>query len=202
MTGHLTMEQLVAARDGDRSDPSLAAAHRHLADCPACQGELDRLHQRTARLRALATMAPGRDHFPDVRSHLQSAAAHRRQRTLATIGLAIAAIFLIAVVGRNLLQPPTLDAEQQLETAMTDSQLLEQQLREWRPDARVLDAQTAVVVIQLEDRIAALDAELARVATHRAEERRDPELALWQKRVGLMNALVDVHVTKASNVGL
>lgn len=68
MTGHLTMEQLVAARDGDRSDPTLAAAHRHLAGCPACQGELDRLHQRTARLRALATMAPGRDHFPAVRS--------------------------------------------------------------------------------------------------------------------------------------
>lgn len=109
---------------------------------------------------------------------------------------------MIAVVGRNLVQPPPLDAEQQLATAMTDSQLLEQQLREWHPDSRMLDAQTAVVVIQLEDRIAALDAELASVATRRAEERRDRELALWQRRVGLMNALVDVHVTKASNVGL
>lgn len=202
MTGHLTMEQLIAARDGDRSDPTLAAAHRHIADCVACQGELGRLHQRTARLRALATMAPGRDHFPVVRSQLQSARLHRRQRTLATVGLAIAATVVIAVVGRNLVQPATLDAEQQIESAMTDSQLLEQQLREWQPDARVLDAQTAVVVIQLEDRIAALDDELARVATRRAEERRERELALWQRRVGLMNALVDVHVTKASNVGL
>jgi hypothetical protein len=27
-------------------------------------------------------------------------------------------------------------------------------------------------------------------------------LELWRERVGLLNALVDVHVTRASNVGL
>ena len=43
---HLTMTQLLAVRDGDRSEPDLAEAHTHVAACEACQRELDRLHQR------------------------------------------------------------------------------------------------------------------------------------------------------------
>lgn len=113
-------------------------------------------------------------------------------------------LFLIAVVGRHLMAPPTLDAEQQLETAMSNSQLLEQRLRDWKPDSRVLDGATAEVVMQLEDEeeIAALDAELARASSASEAERLEKEVALWQQRVGLMNALVEVHVTKASNVDL
>lgn len=65
MTTHLSMEQLLAVRDGDRSEPVLAGAHRHLADCATCQAELNRLHQRTARLRALAAHDAGpRTGFP------------------------------------------------------------------------------------------------------------------------------------------
>jgi predicted anti-sigma-YlaC factor YlaD len=202
MITHLSMEQLLAVRDGDRSEPVLAEAHRHLAECAACQAELNRLHQRTARLRALATMTPGRDQFPAVKARLHWEQSHTRQRRLATLGLSIAACFLIAVVGRHLLAPPTLDAEQQLETAMSNSQLLEQRLRDWKPDSRVLDGATAEVVMQLEDKIAALDAELARAGSASEAERLEKEVALWQQRVGLMNALVEVHVTKASNVDL
>ena len=69
-------------------------------------------------------------------------------------------------------------------------------------DERVIDGRTAKLVIQLEDRIADLDAQLADVATLERELRMQREVLLWQQRVGLMNALVDVHVTKASNVGL
>jgi len=50
---HLSMDQLIALRDDDRSEPGNAEALGHFADCQHCQGELDRLHQRTARLRAL-----------------------------------------------------------------------------------------------------------------------------------------------------
>ena len=145
-------------------------------------------------------MSPAHDHFPAVKARLHWERSHRRQQRIATIGLAVAATLVLAVVGNHLVQPPTLDAEQQLEKAMSRSQLLEQQLRDWDPESRVLDGQTAAVVIQLEDRIAALDAELARTATSKAEHER--EIALWQQRVGLMNALVEVHVTKASNVDL
>lgn len=201
-TQHLTMDQLLAVRDGDRSEPLLAAAHRHLADCTPCQLELDRLHQRTARLRALATLAPVTDQFPAVRARLHWEASQRRHRKLASIGVAIAATLVLAVAGDHLISPPALDAEQQLETAMTRSQLLEQRLREWSSGSRVVDARTAMVVIQLEDRIAALDLELTKNLSRDQQERVERELALWQQRVGLMNALVEVHVTRASNVDL
>ena len=47
---HLTMEQLVALRDAG-SEPGSAASQAHVATCPQCAAELDRLHQRVARLR-------------------------------------------------------------------------------------------------------------------------------------------------------
>src|SRR5262245_50976346 len=133
---HLTMEQLLAVRDGDRSEPGLAAAHQHAATCAVCQGELDRLHQRTARLRALPLMAPSTDQFPAVRARL-TATRRARWRTWAGIGgLAAAAALFLTVVGRDLLQPSRLDAEQQLATAMSQSQQLETELHDYRPDAR------------------------------------------------------------------
>ena len=72
----------------------------------------------------------------------------------------------------------------------------------WNPDERVINGGTAIVVIQLENKIAAIDAEIAGTARLDQAVRIESELKLWQQRVGLMNALVDVHLTKAGNVGL
>ena len=192
---HLTMDQLLAVRDGDRSEPPYAEAHQHVEECDACRQELDRLHQRTARIRALPLMTPARNQFPAVRSRVS---AERRQRRLRLGGigaLAIAASLLITVIGRDLLHPARLDAEQEIATAKSESQQLEQKLHDWNPQSRVINSRAAVMVVELEDRIADLDARLA--------ETREPDrqLALWQQRVGLMNTLVEVHVTRASNVG-
>jgi hypothetical protein len=195
-TTHLSMEQLLAVRDGDRSEPPFAEAHEHIAGCANCQRELDRLHQRTARLRALPRMTPARNQFPAVRARLTAEQRQRRHRIAGIAGLAIAASMLVTVVGRDLVRPSRLDAEQRLATAKSESQQLEQRLHDYNPDTRVLNGRAAVMVIQLEDRIADLDVRLAET------RELDRQLALWQQRVGLMSALVDVHVTKASNVGL
>ena len=201
-TEHLTMEQLLAVRDGDRSEPGLIAAHEHAATCAACGAELDRLHQRTARLKALATLEPARNQFPAVRARLADDRRHQWQRRLAIGGLAAAATLAISVVGYDLVRPTQLDASAQLETAMTRSQVLEQTLTAYRPDSRVIDTRTAQVVIELEDRIAAVDARLARVASLDRDKRLAEQVSLWQERVGLMSALVDVHFSKATNVDL
>ncbi len=193
---HLTMEQLLAVRDGDRSEPPYAEAHEHLLGCASCQRELERLHQRTARLRALPRMTPARNQFPVVRARITAVQQQRRLRFAGLGGLAIAASFLLAVVAHDLTRPTPLDAEQKLATARSESQQLEQRLHDYNPDERVLSGRAAVMVIQLEDRIADLDVRLAQT------RELDRQLALWQQRVGLMSALVDVHVTKASNVGL
>lgn len=201
-TEHLSIELLLAVRDGDRSDPTLFAAHEHVGACAACAAELNRLHQRTARLKALPMLEPARNQFPAVRARLADDRRHHWQRRFAVGGLAAAAALAISVVGYDLVRPERLDASAQLETAMTRSQVLEQALTAYRPDSRVIDTRTAQVVIELEDRIANVDARLARVASQGRSKRLDEEVSLWQERVGLMSALVDVHFSKAPNVDL
>jgi hypothetical protein len=199
---HLTMTQLLAVRDGDRSEPDLAEAHAHVSDCEACQRELDRLHQRTALLRALPTMSPSRNHFPSIKARWQWERNQRRLRMMSGVGIAAAAMLLVTVVGRDLIQPPALDAEQQLQSAITSSQQLEATLDAWNPEERVVDGTTAQLVTVLEDRIAEIDGRLQDAARLEQEARLERQVELWHQRVGLMNALVDIHVTQASHVDL
>ncbi|MEO5825383.1 MAG: hypothetical protein ABIR59_05800 [Gemmatimonadales bacterium] len=199
---HLTMEQLLAVRDDDRSEPEFAEAHSHVAACEACRGELDRLHQRTARLRALPTMSSAHNHFPAVRARWQWDRQQRRIRLVSGVCTAAAAALLLSVVGRDLLIPPRLNAEQQLQTAIDASQQLEATLHAWDPAQRVVDGRTAQLVVVIEDRIAEVDSRLQDIARLEHQERLRRQVELWRERVSLMNALVDVHVTQASNVDL
>ena len=201
MTVHLSMDQLIALRDDDRSEPGMGTVRQHFAVCSHCQSELERLHQRTARLRALPSLAPATNEFPAVRARITVARQHR-SRAAASIGLAIAATAVFTVITRDLVHPKRLDAEQLLQSTMTRSQQLETELHAWNPDERVINGGTAIVVIQLENKIAAIDAEIAGTARLDQAVRIESELKLWQQRVGLMNALVDVHLTKAGTVGL
>jgi len=199
---HLSMDQLLAVRDGDRSEPHFGEAHVHVLACAACRQEVDSLHQRTARLRAMPMLAPSRDHFGAISARWRTAVRQRRMRTLSTVGVAAAAMLLLSVVGTDLLQPPALDAEQQLATSITRSQELEAELHEWNPEQRIVDGRTAQLVIVIENRIADVDGRLQDAARLEQQARLERQVELWRERVGLMNALVDVHVTKASNVDL
>ncbi|HEY4320583.1 MAG TPA: hypothetical protein VGM77_05325 [Gemmatimonadales bacterium] len=202
MSTHLDMAQLIALRDGDRSEPGMADTQLHFGRCLTCQAELERLHQRTARLRALPRLEPAINRFPAVRELVQVDRRQRHWRGVATIGIAAAALLVFGAIGRDLVKPARLDAADQLQSTIHESQLLEQKLHSLTPDARVIDGRTAVVVIQLEDRIASLDAQLAQTDQATARGRTGTELNLWRQRVGLMHALVDVHMTNATNVGL
>ncbi|HET9066102.1 MAG TPA: hypothetical protein VFN22_09830 [Gemmatimonadales bacterium] len=199
---HLGMGELLAVRDNDRSEPAFVLAHRHVAACPACRREVDRLHQVTARLRALPTLEPQSDHFSAIRARLQWERRQQWTRRIGGLGVAAAAILAVVLIGNDLAHPPSLDAEQQIDSLMSRSERLEQTLRAWRPEARVLDGHTVEVVLELEDRIADVDHRLQGMTRLEAPERRANEAALWQERVGLMNALVNVHLTKATNLDL
>ena len=85
---------------------------------------------------------------------------------------------------------------------MAHSQALEGALSQLGPDERVLDGRTAGIAQELEDRIARVDRELEMADLLGRDARDDQLLKLWRERVGLLDALVDVHVTNASNVGL
>ncbi len=204
---HLTMEQLVALRDG-ASEPGTAAAREHIESCAHCGAELDRLHQRIARLRALPTLRPSRDLWPGIDAERRRLRRGRQVRWAGIGGLALAASLAgVAAIGPQ--AEPTEPAlaevpvEGELAAVRERSQALETMLNAYDPDARVIDGQTARVAQLLEDKIAIVDQELQVTELRReAPDQNEVLLDLWRERVGLLDALVDVHVTRASNVGL
>ena len=117
-------------------------------------------------------------------------------------GLALAASLLLAVATGSLLSPPPLEASTELGSAMAQSRVLEEALRTYGPEARVVDGYTATVAGELEERIARLDRDLEASQFLEDAERHEVLLQLWRERVGLLDALVDVHLASASNVGL
>jgi DNA repair exonuclease SbcCD ATPase subunit len=198
---HLTMDTLVSMREPG-AEPGQAAAREHLDACPHCQAELERLHQRVARLKALPTLRPARDRWPETRARFQADRRRRRTRVASLAGLAAAASVAVALSVGELSQPESMNAGQ-LVQVMERSQLLESALNDYNPDGRVLDGGTARIAGELEDRIARLDRELEMAELQSQQQTTNEELLrLWRERVGLLDALVDVRVARASNAGL
>jgi hypothetical protein len=202
---HLSMEQLLSLRE-PASEPGQLALREHVASCPTCSAEFDRLHQRTARLKALPVLRPARDMWAPVAARRQAELRARRLQRGVLVGLAAAAsIAAVALMGPRLMSSPGNDGgvtEAAIQEAQAQSASLEQVLDAYNPNGRVLNGRTAGVAQVLEDRIAQVDqrlqaAEMAPEPVVQDEERLD----LWRQRVGLMDALVDVHVTRASSVG-
>ncbi len=198
---HLSVEALVSLREPG-TEPGDAAAQEHLDTCPQCQEELERLHQRVARLKALPPLRPTRDRWPRVAAQVRADRQRHRTRLAGLVGLAAAASIGLAVglgsLGGSL---PAADA-QEIAQAVARSQALESALRQYDPESRVLDGHTARIAQELEDRIARVDRELEMAELLERRSGDAELLQLWRERVGLMDALVDVHVTRASNVGL
>jgi hypothetical protein len=197
---HLSMETLLSLREPG-SEPGAAAAREHLDQCPGCRAELDRLHQRVARLKALPTLRPSRDRWPETAARFRAERLRRRNRQIGYVGLAAAASLVLAVIGGDHPQP-AVSASSQIPQVMERSQALESALSEFNPEGRVLDGRTASMAQELEDRIAQLDRRLQATELSRQQARDEDLLKLWRERVGLLDALMDVHVTRASNAGL
>jgi len=194
------MDVLVSLREPG-NEPGQATAREHLNGCPHCQAELDRLHQRVARLKALPTLRPARDRWPETRARFKVERQRRRTRIVGFTGLAAAASDAAILAVGDLSRPNELTSEQ-LSQVMERSQMLEGALNEYNPEARVLDGRTARIAGELEDRIARLDRQLEMAELQQQQANDQDLLKLWRERVGLLDALVDVHVTRASNAGL
>jgi hypothetical protein len=198
---HLSIETLVALRDPG-TEPGAAAAREHLEACSLCRGELERLHQRVARLKALPTLRPSRERWPAVLGRVRAERRRRRFRVGGLTGLAAAASVALAVGLAGLRPDPATLDPLEIQRAMVHSQALESALERIDPESRVTDGQTAGIAQELEDRIARVDRELEMAELMEQQARDAQLLRLWRERVGLLDALVDVHVTRASNVGL
>ena len=201
---HLTMEQLLALREPGL-EPGVQGWRDHASACDICHAELHLLDQRVARLRALPTLSPSRNRFAEVQSRAQADRWRRRAITFSLGGLALAASVALAVV--LLPQSPAgptvaqLAEQRELEDIISRSQQLEGAIEAYNPDRRVTDGRTATVAANLEDRLARVDQQIQLVDIMDQRVRQQEALRLWRERVGLLNALVDVHVTRAKAVG-
>jgi hypothetical protein len=196
---HLSMESLLSLREPG-SEPGVAAAREHLDGCAVCQAELHRLHQRVARLKALPTLRPARDRWPETAAGFRADRLRRRTRQ---VGLGLAAAASVALSVTVLDRPEPLPTQpNQISQVMERSQALETALSQFNPEGRVLDGRTARIAQELEDRIARLDRQLEVTELSEKQARDQELLRLWRERVGLLDALVDVHVTRASHAGL
>jgi hypothetical protein len=192
---HGTTEELLAVRDGEGT----AWARTHVDGCAACRGELYRLEQVRAQLRALPAFAPPRDRWAVV---AERAKRERRQRRFSAVtGLATAAalggLLLVAVQGTR---PATAEAETTLRSAMERSQAMEQVLKGVDPDARALGGAAAGAVIDLQRRLEAIDVRLGDPERWGSDAARQAQL--WNERAGIISALVDVHTTHVAYAGL
>ena len=198
---HLTIETLVGLREAGL-EPGDTAAREHLASCALCRGEVERLHQRVARLKALPALRPSRDRWAGVRDRVRAERRRHRVRFAGLAGLAAAASVALAVGVSSLPRPDAGLNPAEIEQAMVRSRALESALDRLDAESRVLDGRTAGITQQLEDRIARVDRELEMAELIERQARDAELLRLWRERVGLLDALVDVHVTRASHVGL
>ncbi len=190
---HCTIEDLVALRDGEGS----VWARRHVEVCAECQAERERLYQRVAQLKALPTLRPPRDRWHTIRDTVLAERSRRRQRWLRS-GLAVAAALAGLVIVYSMVKPPAYADD--LAQAKQQSAQLETVLRDYDSDSRVMSGREADLTAQLEDQIASLDGQLAQFGDSGVGEAQLVDL--WRQRVGLMQRLMQVHVTRAKYVGL
>lgn len=118
-------------------------------------------------------------------------------------GLAMAASVTLAVILTDVSNVDDLAASPSvaIDSAKAQSRELEQAILQFDPESRVIDGRTARLAADVEDQIAELDRELQEMQV--IDDAGEHEvLRLWRQRVGLLDALVDIHVTRASNVGL
>ncbi len=195
---HPTLDQLVALRERGL-EPGLAEVRAHVEGCRDCQLEAARLDQRVARFKALPTLRPARDHWPVIRERVAAERRRRRLRWAGAAALAAAAGVAVVVAVRSATHVAD-RSELAIQDAMTRSHQLEQLIESYAPERRVTDGVTARVAGDLEDRIAVIDRQLEVAQMLQDRQRQEALSRLWRQRVGLLDALVDVHLTRASEV--
>ena len=191
---HCTMGELLAIRDGQGSQ----AALRHLDECDECCDELELLHQRVAALKALPSVRPPRDRWSAVRDEIIAERARARRRFGGWLAAAAAASVAVAI-GVGGLVAPAAQGPDPLAELVSEAQMLEEALRTMRPEIRVLNGRTLGAVAALEDRLELLDVRFEEARLRRLPRNR--MVILWQERVDLMDALVNVHARPVTLIG-
>jgi hypothetical protein len=206
---HATTEQLLSLRDGQ---PVAAGTAAHVAGCESCRGQLQSLERMRSRLRALPALDPPQDLWRTVAVNAVSKRARPASRGpflfAAAASLALGALLILHtaqqpdkgpvpgtttdLIASTPAPPSSVNGATRAELLAT-SRALEAALRALPAAPRVTRASTAVTIAELQDRIYEIDVLLSDPQMNPAEER-----ALWQQRVTLMDALMQIRYAQLS----
>lgn len=192
---HLTLEELLAVRSGEAVEERLA----HLDHCADCMAELASLAALTQALRELPSETPTRDVLPALTAAARERRIDRRWAIGGWIAAGLAASMTFTVVVRGTVQTwqeAKLQHEQR--SLIAESQRIEGTLAT-AAEGRPVNGRAAYVVADLEDRIALIDSRLEQAKGDRSTRE---VVDLWQERVRLLDALVNVRATRVAYVGL
>lgn len=197
MLRHCSIEELLDVRSGEGS----VGARTHVDECQECRDELDGIHQRVAMLKALPSFRPPRDRWPEVRAGL---IGERRRGWWLRGTWAAAAAAALWLGANGMIHSPAAapHAEPELEALARQSAQLDSLLAVVAERARVVNALTALAIVDLEDRVSRVDSRI--LVTRRddlSQIQREQLKLLLEERVALMDALVNAHVQRASYVG-
>jgi hypothetical protein len=210
---HAHTEQLLNLRDGEPIDAQVA---RHVADCPSCLLELDRLKQLQGQLRSLparqAPTAAWKNIQASVEQQSDGGAQWRLAPAVAAAGL-VALVSLLAlrfVGGGQPHEPPRAKLHEQpapavvetpplsaatVEQLVQQSRQLEDVLRNLPEPPRVERVSLAATTDIIEQRIQWLDFQLS--FEPEAQLSQEQTRRLWHERVDLMDSLVKVRYAQA-----
>jgi anti-sigma factor RsiW len=213
---HAHTEQLLTLRDGEPIDARVA---RHVAECPTCLRELDRLKQMQSALRAMPVRQVPPAAWRNIRASMQSPLARQFStrrllaRMAAAVGFVAIAIMMALRFGSGgqheapfveqrethtpaLVERPSLSAAT-VEQLVEQSRQLEDVLRNL-PAPRVERVALAATTDIIEQRIQWLDFQLS--FEPEAELSQEQTRRLWHERVDLMDSLVKVRYAQAQGL--
>ena len=197
MLRHCSIQELLDVRSGQGS----MGARTHVDECQECRDELDRLHQRVAALKALPTLNAPRDRWPLVRERI---VAERRRGWWLRGAWAAAAAVALMLGANGMLNIPAAapEPEREIRGLVERSTQLDSLLVVVSEQTRVINALTALAIVDLEDRLSTVDGRIVETRSTTISNRQREQLKLLlQERVALMNALVNAHAQRASYVG-
>jgi hypothetical protein len=196
---HPSRDDLTDLLDGGGA-PETAA---HLAGCSSCREELEEMRGMAAALRDLPPHRPPADAWPALRKELQRkpSAGWLPTAIAAVLLLLLSASFVVLVQQAPPQEPASAVAEKQaikdrIEPLKARSRTLESALSTYKNRSQVLSGRTAGTMAYLEDGLAIVDLQLSLLQTPDAEP--DKVLRLWEERVRLLTALVELNTTRGT----
>jgi hypothetical protein len=213
---HAHTEQLLNLRDGEPIDAQVA---RHVADCPSCLLELDRLKQMQGQLRSLPARQAPMAAWENIQANVEQQSAAGAQWRLAPVAAAAGLVALVSLValrfvgGGQPYETPRVKLQEQpvptvvetpplsaatVEQLVQQSRQLEDVLRNLPEPPRVERAALAATTDIIEQRIQWLDFQLS--FEPEAQLSKEQTRRLWHERVDLMDSLVKVRYAQAQGL--